>query len=152
MTTTSTANPTITQTVVTPYINFDGKCDEALRFYEKALGAQTECLMRFSEMPETEGCGELPAGSENKVMHCQFRVGGSVIMASDCSCTGQSTISGISLSIAVESAAKAQKLFSALAESGKVQMPLDKTFFAESFGVVEDRFGVTWMIIAGPTA
>jgi PhnB protein len=131
---------------VQPYLNFDGRCEEALEFYRGALGAEVTALMRFKDSPEPHGPGMVPPGADNKVMHASFRVGDATVMASDCHCGGRPNFQGFSLSLTLPSVAEAERRFAALAESGNVQMPLSKTFFAASFGVVTDRFGVPWMI------
>lgn len=133
---------------VQPYLFFDGKCEEALEFYKKALGAKVDMLMRFSECPEKPPEGAMPAGSENKVMHASFRVGDAQIMASDGHCAGKPSFQGFGLSIDAKSDAEAETLFKALGEGGQVQQPLVKTFFASKFGMVADKFGVLWMVIA----
>jgi PhnB protein len=133
---------------VQPYLFFAGRCDEALEFYKKALGADVTRLMRFKDSPTPHQPGMVPPGSENKVMHAQFRVGDSIIMASDGRCQGQPKFEGFGLSISADNQEHAQKLFAALAEGGKVQMPMGKTFFSPAFGMVADQFGVSWMIIA----
>jgi PhnB protein len=132
---------------VQPYLFFEGRTEEALEFYKKALGAQVTMLMRFKESPDPPPPGMVPPGSENKVMHAAFEVGGSLIMASDGGCSGQSKFGGVSLSLSVPDEQTADRFFGALAEGGKVQMPLGKTFFSPRFGIVADRFGVSWMII-----
>ena len=134
--------------IVQPYLNFDGRTEEALAFYGKTVGAKVEMLMRFKDSPEPPPPGMVPPGSENKVMHSSFRIGDSVIMASDMGCTGKPGFQGINLSLAVANDAEAKQKFNALADGGKVEMPLTKTFFASSFGTLTDRFGVTWMVIA----
>jgi PhnB protein len=131
---------------VQPYLNFDGRCEEALEFYRKALSAEVEMLMRFKDNPEPQP-GMTSPGSENKVMHASFRIGDSTIMASDGRCTGQSKFLGITLSLQPKSEAEADKLFAALSDGGQVQMPLAKTFFSPRFGMVADRFGVSWMVV-----
>lgn len=123
----------MTQPLVQPYLFFGGRCQEALEFYQSALGAEIEMLMRFRESPDPVPEGMLAPGFEDKVMHAAFRIGGSTLMASD-GCGGQVKIEGVSLSLA------------ALAEGGEVTMPLDKTFWSPRFGMVTDRFGVGWMI------
>ena len=132
---------------VQPYLFFNGRCDEAVEFYRKALGAEVEMLMRYEESPDPPPPGMLPPGSENKVMHASMRIGGAVVMASDGHCSGQTEFTGFSLSITVPDAATADRFFNALAEGGQVQMPLGKTFFSPCFGMVTDRFGVGWMVI-----
>jgi PhnB protein len=129
---------------VHPYLNFDGRCEEALDFYRRALGAEVTMLMRFKEGPEP---GMVSPGFENKVMHARFRIGESTVMASDGRCKGQTNFQGISLSLTAPDDAEAERRFAALADGGKVQMPLTKTFFSSRFGMVADRFGVSWMVI-----
>jgi len=130
---------------VTPYLMFDGRGEEAIEFYKKAIGATVEMLMRFKDAPEQAMCAP---GADNKVMHACIRVGDSAIMLSDGRNTGHPEFKGISLSLNAKDEAGADKLFNALQEGGQVQMPLDKTFFAKRFGMVADKFGVSWMIIA----
>ncbi len=132
---------------VQPYLFFEGRCEEALDFYRTALGAEVVDLMRFKDSPEPLPPGMIPPGSENKVMHASFRVGDTTIMASDGCCANTSSFQGFSLSIDAPDQARAEQLFAALADGGQVQMPMDKTFFASHFGIVSDRFGVSWMII-----
>ncbi|WP_437226462.1 VOC family protein [Planctomicrobium sp. SH661] len=133
--------------LVQPYLNFDGRCEEALEYYHRALGAEILMLMRFKDSPEACDPSLVPTGNENKVMHASFRVGNSVLMASDCGCQGNPVFQGISLSLNVESDAEARRLFDALGTNGEIQVPLAPTFFASSFGVVLDRFGISWMIV-----
>jgi PhnB protein len=128
------------------YLNFDGRCEEAIEFYKSALGASVLMLMRNNESPEPHPPGMLPAGAENKVLHASFRIGETTVMASDGSCQGQPNFKGISLSLTVPSEAEANRVFAALSNGGQVQMPLMKTFFSPRFGMVADRFGVSWMI------
>ncbi|KRB87396.1 VOC family protein [Noviherbaspirillum sp. Root189] len=132
---------------VQPYLFFNGQCEEALEFYRKSLEAEVTQLMRFKDSPEPHTPGMLPPGSENKVMHASFRIGDTTVMASDGMCTGTSSFGGISLSIAAQDDARAEQLFAALSEGGKVTMPMSTTFFASRFGMVTDRFGVGWMVI-----
>jgi PhnB protein len=135
---------------VQPYLNFDGRCEEALEFYRAALGAEVAMLMRFKDSPEPCAPGMVPPGAENKVMHAQFRIGKTTVLASDSRSTGQPTFQGFSLSLTVDNDAQAGRLFAALTEGGEVRMPLAKTFFSSSFGMVVDRFGVSWMIYVAP--
>lgn len=132
---------------VQPYLSFNGQCEEALEFYRKSLGAEVTQLMRFKDSPEPHPSGMLPPGSENKIMHASFRIGDTTLMASDGMCTGTSSFGGISLSVAAQDDARAEQLFAALSEGGKVTMPMSATFFASRFGMVTDRFGVGWMVI-----
>lgn len=128
------------------YLFFNGRCDEAVEFYKKALGAKVEMLMRFKEAPDPPPPGMVPPGFENKVMHTSFRVGDTVVMASDGCTEGDANFKGFSLSLALEKEADADRFFAALADGGQVQMPLGKTFWSPRFGMVTDRFGVGWMI------
>ena len=135
---------------IEPYLFFNGRCEEAVEFYKKALGAEVLMLMRFKESPEPPQPGMIPPGSENKIMHVSLRIGDATVMASDGRCTGQSSFKGFCLSLDARNEAEANKLFAALADGGQVQMPLAKTFFSPRFGMVADRFGVNWMIIVAP--
>jgi len=103
-------------------------------------------LLRFKEAPDPPPPGMLPPGSENKIMHASFTVAGATVMASDGRCSGQPSFKGISLSLTLQSEAEADRIFAALAEGGKVDMALGKTFWSPRFGMVTDRFGVSWMI------
>ena len=132
---------------VETYLFFDGRTEEALEFYRTAVGATDIQIMRNKESPEPPPPGALPPGSENKVMHSRFRVGDTVVMASDGRCQGKAQFAGFGLAITVTSEADAQRIFDALAQGGQVQMPLTKTFFSPRFGMVHDRFGVLWMVI-----
>ena len=129
---------------VEPYLYFDGRCEEAIEFYKRVMGAEVLMMMRFKDSPQP---GMLPPGGENKVMHATLQIGGSKVLASDGECGGRPKFEGVSLAISVANDAQAQKLFAALSEGGKVQMPLSKTFFSSSFGMVADRFGVSWMVV-----
>ena len=134
-------NPTLVQ----PYLFFGGRCDEALEFYRTALGAQTEFVMRYKDSPQAIPPGQLPPDWENKIMHATFRVGGTQLMASDGNETGPKFV-GFSLSLAVPTAAEADRAFAALAAGGQVRMPLTKTFWSPCFGTLTDRFGLGWMV------
>jgi PhnB protein len=135
---------------IQPYLFFDGRCEEAVEFYRKALGAEVEMLMRFKDCPEPSQPGMVPAGSEKKVMHSCLRIGETRVMASDGRCLGKPNFQGFSLSLTVPNAAEADRVFAALGDGGQVQMPLNKTFFSPRFGMVADRFGVSWMVIVAP--
>jgi PhnB protein len=134
---------------VQPYLFLDGRCDEALEFYRRTLRAEVTMLMRFKDSPEPHQPGMVPPGSENKVMHASFRIGDSTLMASDGRCLGKPNFQGFSLSVTVPNDAEAERLFATLGEGGQVQMPMAKTFFSSRFGMVADRFGVSWMVIVG---
>ena len=129
---------------VQPYLFFDGRCEEALEFYKRVLGAKVQMQMRFKEAPDQS---MVKPGSENKIMHSEVRIGDTAIMASDGHCNGKPSFEGFSLSVDAASDAEAKRIFTALAEGGQVRMPMDKTFFASSFGMCADKFGVGWMVI-----
>jgi PhnB protein len=135
---------------VEPYLFFEGRCEEAIEFYRKALGAEVTALIRYKESPEPPPPGMIPPGSENKVMHSNLRIGETMVMASDGNCQGKPSFQGFSLSVTAPNEAEAKRMFAALADGGQVQMPLGKTFFSPCFGMVADRFGVSWMIIVTP--
>jgi PhnB protein len=131
----------------TPYLFFDGRCEEAIEFYKKALGAEVKMMMRFKDSPEPPPPGMVPPGSDNKIMHSCLHINGEDVMASDGRAQGKPKFEGFSLSINAKDEAEADRVFAALADRGEVRMPLGKTFFAKRFGMVADRFGVGWMII-----
>ena len=131
---------------VQPYLFFNGRCEEAVEFYRKALGAEVEAILRNKDNPEPPPPGMLPPGSENKVMHAAMHIGDTVVMASDGRCSGVPDFRGFSLSIDAPDAATAERYFNALGDGGTVQMPLAKTFWSPLFGMVTDRFGVGWMV------
>jgi PhnB protein len=133
--------------LVQPYLFFDGRCEEAVEFYRSTLGAVVTMLMRFSESPEPHQPGMVAPGSDNKVMHASFRIGDTTVMASDGRCLGHPDFKGFSLSLTAKDEAEAERLFAALGTGGEVQMPLARTFFSPRFGMVADRFGVSWMVI-----
>jgi PhnB protein len=136
---------------VQSYLFYNGRCEEALEFYRAKLGAKVGMLMRFKESPEPPPPGCLPAGSENKVMHAAFQIGDTMVMASDGMASGGPEFKGFSLSITCANEREADRVFEALGDGGgKVQMPLAKTFFSPRFGMVADKFGVSWMVIVPP--
>jgi PhnB protein len=128
---------------VQPYLVFEGRCEEALEFYRKALGAEVTMLMRFKDSPDPGMC---QPGAEDKVMHASLRIGETTVLASDGRCAGPASFQGFSLSLTVADEAEAERRFAALAAGGQVHMPLSKTFFSPRFGMVADRFGVSWMV------
>ena len=130
---------------VQPYLFFDGRCEEAIEFYRKALDAKVDALMRYKEAPPAPGMKMPP----DKVMHAAFKVGETQVLASDGHCAGKPSFQGFSLTVSARDDAHAKDLFGALADGGKVTQPLAKTFFASSFGMLTDKFGVGWMVIAG---
>jgi len=136
---------------IEPYLFFNGRCEEALDFYRQALGAEVQMVMRFKESPEPPPPDKVPPGHENKIMHASFRVGSTVVMASDGRSSGKPDFQGFSLALTVATEAEADRAFGALADGGQVTMPLEKTFWSPRFGMLEDRFGVGWMIMVTPT-
>jgi len=133
------------KTVIEPYLFFNGRCEEAIEFYRKALGAEVEVSLRFSDSPEPPPPGMVPEGWENKIMHATLRIGGATLMLSD-GCDPSERFQGFSLSLTLPTEAEADRAFAALSEGGTVTMPMGKTFFAPKFGMVTDPFGVGWMI------
>ena len=131
---------------VQPHLCFEGRCEEAVEFYRKALGAEVMFLARFKDIPGPQPPGSVPPGGENKIMHTTFRIGNSTLMASDGSCSGKAGFQGMQLAIQVNDVAKAEKVFAALSEGGQVKMPLMQTFWSPRFGMVTDKFGVEWMV------
>ena len=132
---------------IQPYLFFDGRCQEALDYYVSALGAKVEMSMRFKDSPQPAQHGQMPPGSENNVMHASFRIGDTVVMASDGYGKGKPVFQGFALSLSVTSPAEADRYFSALAKGGTITQPLTQTFFSPSFGMVTDKFGVPWMVV-----
>lgn len=131
---------------VQPYIFFDGKAEEALNFYRQALDAKLLVLLRYKDNPEAQAGTQTP-GNEEKVMHMSWQVGDTTLMGSDGHCLGKPNFQGFALTVNVASPAEAECVFSALSAGGQVQMPLSKTFFSSAFGMVADKFGVSWMVI-----
>ena len=130
---------------VQPYLFFDGRCEEALDFYKKTLGITVDMLMRFKESPDQS---MVSPESREKVMHCAFHVGETQVLASDGRCLGKPTFQGFGLALTAKDNAEAERLFASLGDGGQVQMPMTETFFATRFGIVADKFGVSWMVLA----
>ena len=129
------------------YLFFDGQCAEAMRFYERSLGGQLEALLTYADSPDPQQCA---AGGGDRVMHARLRVDGRALMASDQPPGAPpQPAGGYAVSLQYATAAEARPVFDRLAEGGTVRMPLQKTFFAESFGMLVDRFGVPWMVGGG---
>ena len=135
--------------VIQPYLFFNGRCDDAVEFYRTALGAEVQMLMRYKESPEPPQPGMVPPGWENKVMHTSLRIGETILMASD-GCGDKANFEGFSLSLSVPNEAEADRAFAALSAGGQVRMPLAKTFWSPRFGMLQDRFGIGWMISVTP--
>ena len=132
--------------VIQSYLFFNGNCEQAIEFYRKALGAEVVMMMRYKESPEPPQPGMVPPGFENKIMHTSFRVGQTLMMASDGCAAEKPNFQGFSLSLSVPTETEADRAFAALADGGQVRMPLTKTFWSPRFGMVSDRFGIGWMI------
>ncbi len=133
---------------VEPYLFFNGRCEEAMAFYKEAIGAEVTIQMRMNEAPDPPPPGAIPEGFENKIMHANLRIGDTMLMVSDGNSNMQPTFNGFTLSLSVADAAEAERTFNALQQGGgKVTMPLGKTFWSPAFGMLEDRFGVGWMVI-----
>ena len=138
---------------VQSYLSFEGRCDEALGFYKKALGAEVTQLMRYKEAPAgapsengEAGCaGGMP--DAEKVMHAVFRIGETELMASDGRCSGQPKFEGVMLALTANTDTEVVKWFNALAKGGQVMQPLMPTFFTSNFGMLTDRFGVGWLLV-----
>ena len=139
----------MTQENVRPYLFFGGRCEEALEFYKSTVGAEVEMLMRFNESPEPPPPGMVPDGFESKIMHATFRIGESTIMASD-GCGQESKFEGFSLAISAADEPKVRQMFESLAAGGTVTMPLEKTFWSSLYGMLTDRFGISWMVMVTP--
>ena len=129
---------------VQPYLNFDGRCNEALEFYRNTIGAKVTMLMRFKDAPDKS---MISPGSEEKVMHSAVLMGDSMVLMSDGRCTGKANFHGIALAISTKTEAEADRIFTGLADGGQVNMPLSKTFFSPKFGMLSDKFGVGWMVL-----
>lgn len=129
---------------VQPYLFFGGRCEEALEFYRNALGAEVEMLSRFKDAPEMDP--KMPDCFDEKIMHASVRIGSSMFFASDGRCEGNPEFDGFSMAINVAMESEAERIFNLLAEDGAVIMPLEKTFWAPKFGMVQDRLGLGWMV------
>jgi PhnB protein len=135
----------MSNTLIQPYLFFGGRCQEAIDFYCKALDAQVDMIMLFADSPQPLPPGTLQPGFENKVMHATFRIADNIIMASD-GCNDESGFKGFSLSLSLPTIVEVENAFSALADGGKVDMALAKTFWSPLYGMLTDRFGVSWMV------
>ena len=132
--------------LVHTYLFFGGRCEEALAFYGKAVGAKVQMSMKFSDSPTPPPPGQLAPGFENKIMHCDFYIGDNHILASD-GCGPESKFDGFRMVLSLATEAEADKAFAALVEGGKVDMPLAKTFWSPKYGMLTDKFGLGWMVM-----
>ncbi len=138
---------------VQPYVFFEGRCEEAVTFYKKALKAEVTAMMRFSEMPPTPqdanatGCATGMTPPPDSITHASFKIGDTELLASDGMASGKPEFKGVSLSLSPATEAEAKKIFAALSDGGQVQMPMAKTFFSPCFGMVADKFGVSWLVV-----
>jgi len=127
----------------TPYLNFNGDCEAAFHFYERVLGGKIEAMLTHGESPIA---GEVPPNWHSRILHARLVVGDAVLMASDSPPEMYQQPQGLYVSIGVHDVADAERIFHALSEGGSVTMPIGKTFWAERFGMLVDRFGIPWMI------
>lgn len=132
--------------LIEPYLFFEGRAEEAIEFYKQALDAEVEMMIRFEDSPEPPPPDMVPPESEKKIMHAGLRIGGALVMISDGGCSGQASFGGFSLAVTAPDAATTDRFFNALAEGGRVEMPLGETFWSPRFGMLTDRFGVGWMV------
>ncbi len=140
----------MSETLVQPYLFFAGRCEEALAFYERAVGAKVTMKMRFNESPDPVPEGMLQSGFESKIMHASFDIGKMTLMASD-GCDDKSKFGGFRLALSIASAPQCERAFEALAKDGTVDMPLTETFWSPLYGMLTDKFGVGWMVmVPGP--
>ena len=128
---------------MTPYLSFKGECEAAFKFYEQCLGGQLGAIFRYGGSPMA---GDVPADWSDKIMHGSLTLGGQTLMGADISPDQYEQPKGVSLSLQIQSTTDAERIFKALANDGKVVMPLEKTFWAERFGMVVDRFSIPWQI------
>jgi PhnB protein len=131
---------------VTPYLFLDGRCEEAIEFYKKNLGAEVGMMMRFKDAPADAKC---PEGNANKIMHACITINGAPVMLSDGDAKNKMKFEGFALALDAKDAAQGERMFNALSQGGQVRQPLTETFFAQRFGMLADKFGVGWMITAG---
>ncbi len=129
---------------IQPYLFFDGRCDEAIAFYQEALGAEVKMLLRYKDAPDQ---AMVKPETKDKVMHASLQIGETNVLASDGHATGQPDFKGFGMALSAATDADSERLFTALGVGGTVAMPMEKTFFASRFGMVSDRFGVLWMVM-----
>jgi PhnB protein len=138
---------------IEPYLFFNGNCGDAIAYYRDAIGAEEMFRMRFADAPPDAQRPPISADMADKVMHASLRIGDSTVMMSDGGCMEkdkQHAFSGFSLSLTGQDMSTAERYFNALAKDGSVTMPFQKTFWSPGFGMVTDRFGISWMVTAPP--
>jgi PhnB protein len=134
---------------LSPYLNFNGQCEAAFKFYERVLGGKIEAMITYAGTPAEE---HAPPELRNKILHARLIVGGDALMGSDAPPDRYETPKGSSVSLQIDDAADAERIFHALAENGIVQMPIQQTFWADRFGMLVDQFGIPWMVNCGNAA
>ena len=130
--------------LLNPYLHFNGQCEEAFNFYAKVLGGEIVAMIPHKGTPAEE---HVPAEWRNKIIHARLMVGDKLLMASDTPPDRFDQPKGFSVTVGVDTAAEAERIFNAFAEGGTVRMPMGETFFAERFRMVADRFGTPWMVL-----
>jgi PhnB protein len=130
---------------LTPYVFFSGRCEEAINFYRHAIGAEVIFLMHHNDSPDPPPPGMLQEGFENKVMHATLKIGGATLFASD-GCDDKTPVQGFNLSLALETEEEVKQAYQALADGGESSMPPMKTFWSPCFGMLKDKFGISWMV------
>jgi len=126
-----------------PYLTFNGQCEAAFKFYEKVLGGKIEAMMTFGSSPMAE---QTQPGWRNKIMHARMSVSGKTLMASDAPPDRHEAMKGFMVTLGIDDPGEAERIFRALSEKGTIQMPIQKTFWAERFGMLVDQFGTPWMV------
>jgi len=131
-----------------PYLYFSGRAEEAIEFYKRALGAETQMLLRFNEAPDPLPPGAVAPGWETKIMHASLLIGGDSLLVSDGHSEAEPAFKNFSLALHLKTPADVDGVFAALSDGGEERMPPDKTFFSQRFAMIVDRFGVSWTLIA----
>ena len=126
-----------------PYLNFNGTCEAAFKFYQKVLGGKLEAMIPFEGSPGAEHTSH---DMRNKIMHARLMVDGESLMGSDCPPEHYQPMKGMSVALNITEPTQAERVFHALAEKGTVQMPIQETFWAHRFGMLVDQFGTPWMV------
>lgn len=129
-----------------PYLNFNGQCEAAFKFYEECFGGKIQTLMTWGDSPMAD---QVPTEWRDKIIHTSLVVGDTALLGTDAPPDSYEKPRGISVTIQIEDAAEGERIFNSLAENGTVQMPFQKTFWAAGFGMLVDRFGIPWMVNCG---